>query len=150
MQKGSENQIKYDNSRFFKPLADLGIEFEQKSGGKIEEEGRYHERGEKDFYPSGKSSPDIRKPSLPMSKSFAPAKPSVFGAIKKIFTKPARPAGGENLALRELLNKTVPSKARAASAEEMNKLKNLISEKTEAKKEEVPIPKKLFLLPLAR
>ena len=133
VQKGSENQIKYDNSRFFKPLADLGIEFEQKSGGKIEEEGRYHERGEKDFYPSGKSSPDIRKPSLPMSKSFAPAKPSVFGAIKKIFTKPARPAGGENLALRELLNKTVPSKARAASAEEMNKLKNLISEKTPAR-----------------
>ena len=68
-----------------------------------------------------------------MSKSFAPAKPSVFGAIKKIFTKPARPAGGENLALRELLNKTVPSKARAASAEEMNKLKNLISEKTPAR-----------------
>jgi len=30
--KGSENQIKHDESRFYKPLADLGIEFKPKDG----------------------------------------------------------------------------------------------------------------------
>jgi len=44
--------------------------------------------------------------------------------------KIVRPVGGENSALRELLNKTVPPKARAANSEEMGKLKDLISTKT--------------------
>src|SRR3990172_667689 len=47
VEKGSENQIKYDESKFFKPLADLGIEFQQKNGGKIEEGERYPERIDK-------------------------------------------------------------------------------------------------------
>jgi CxxC-x17-CxxC domain-containing protein len=52
VEKSSENQIKYDDSKYFKPLADLGIEFDPvKSGGdgksgfvKKEEKDRYPER----------------------------------------------------------------------------------------------------------
>src|SRR3989338_10971162 len=46
VERGSENQIKYDESKFFKPLADLGIEFEPKSRGKVEEMNRHPERVE--------------------------------------------------------------------------------------------------------
>jgi CxxC-x17-CxxC domain-containing protein len=173
----SIKQIKQDESKFYKPLADLGIEFEQKSpgeeAGKIEEEHRYSERGEQNF--PKPSVPPI-KPSYSAGKLSATAgRPGVFGAIKKVFTQPARPpmrSSGPNLALKEVLNKVVtasggtppqavvssfktpepisldtlknkikemskpanagtvstqPSKDRAASTEEMNKLKNLIT-----------------------
>jgi len=158
-EKGRDDQIKYDESKFFKPLADLGIEFKQKNG-KIEEDNRYPERIER------------------------AGKPGIIGTIKKVFTKqvenkkpiptkiaiPIKPK--DNTALREFLNKTLAAKPapepatasggvplqaaislntlknkvsagggsafggkfstdRAASAEEMNKLKDLIQEKTE-------------------
>ncbi|MDD5721431.1 MAG: type IV secretion system DNA-binding domain-containing protein [Candidatus Pacebacteria bacterium] len=103
VEKRGQDQIKYDESKFYKPLADLGIEFKQKNGG-VEEEHRYQERGEKDIALA--------------------SKPSVFKSIKKVFTKkvpvkvkpvyPARISGapvkrvnGDNSALREVLNKVV-------------------------------------------
>ena len=119
VEKGSENQIKYDESKFFKPLADLGIEFEQKParnathsalGGdrsKIEEIDRHPER---------------------INRPMPPPKPGILSSIKKVFnprdqrqdqrrdqvddrrSKSAR-LGGENLALREVLNKTLPKDA---------------------------------------
>lgn len=148
VEKKGQDQINYDESKYYKPLADLGIEFKPKDTGKIEEDNRYQERGEKNFSSANRSAP---KPFSAPSKPFIPStKPGIFGAIKKVFTpsfandrvtrekpKPAR-AGGENSALRELLNKTVPPKARAANTEEMNKLKNLISASTPT-----PVPKKL-------
>ncbi len=174
VEKGSENQIKHDETKFFKPLADLGIEFEQKDKGKVEEGERYPERVNK-----------------PIHKPFStPNKPGIFGAIKKVFTegthkatelpntlgssvaKPTSVRPKENLALREVLNKTleipkapepvsldtlknenkgevkekmkdfVHSKDRAASPEEMNKLKDLISASTQKPPEPTPaIPK---------
>jgi CxxC-x17-CxxC domain-containing protein len=165
VEKGGRDQIKYDESKFYKPLADLGIEFEQKDRGKVEEDNRYQERGEKDFAGAGKSVAPAQKPSVPVNK------PSVFGAIKKVFTKNSSPVPQskdrvkENLALKEVLNKTIsldslknkeaspvdlqpgevkkPTSTRqggdrAATAEDMSKLKNLISEKIkeEPKKEE--------------
>jgi len=184
--KGSINQIKHDESKFFKPLSDLGIEFQQKDLSKqmsnIENE-RYPERIQKSASPT--------------------AKPGIFSAIKNVFNRndrprpvftknnfrnqPTKPFQGngekpkENLALREILNKTLnetiqnsplpnpllnkerakgevesepspislnelkipkPSSApllkdRSASAEDMNKLKNLIFEK-EAEKPAQP------------
>ncbi|MFA5791540.1 MAG: CxxC-x17-CxxC domain-containing protein [Candidatus Paceibacterota bacterium] len=138
VEKISENQIKHDESKFFKPLADLGIEFKQKNG-KTEEENRYQERGEKDFVTA--------------------SKPSVFKSIKKVFTK-----SEDNLALKEVLNKinepvsldslkdkvkevekdftnsksvSSTGKDRAASPEDMNKLKDLIH-KTQTTEEPVP------------
>ncbi|MBU0612212.1 type IV secretion system DNA-binding domain-containing protein [Patescibacteria group bacterium] len=152
--KGSAGQ-KYDESGFFKPLADLGIEFEQKNvsaQATKTEEGRYPERN---------ISP-TRRPSTRQSSS----KRGVFSTIKKVFNKdsrqrPSRLPGGENLALKEVLNKTLsgsstpvpepisldklkaekftrptegpasvsPLKDRSASVEDMNKLKSFISEK---------------------
>jgi len=162
VQKSGEDQIKYDESKFFKPLADLGIEFKPKDG-KVEEGERYTER--------------VNKPSV--------GKPGILSAIKKVFSKtatePPSMLGGsvakkENSALREILNKinepalptaptrvgvgvgaepipldslkdkvkeikkdVIPSKDRAASSEDMNKLKNLITEKIPTSKaKEVP------------
>ncbi|KKS23665.1 MAG: hypothetical protein UU82_C0023G0014 [Candidatus Nomurabacteria bacterium GW2011_GWC2_41_8] len=137
VEKSGEHQIKHDETKFFKPLADIGIEFEQKDRGKIEEGERYPERGDH----------HLDKP-----------KSGVFGAIKKVFTSPpkvSKPAhaGGDNSALREVLKKidepisldtlknktkevskiSMPSKDRAASPEDMNKLKDLIAEKIPAR-----------------
>ena len=140
IEKKGQDQINYDESKFYKPLADLGIEFKQKNGdGKIETENRYPER---------------------IEKSTPPARPKIFSAIKKVFT---REKPKENSALREVLNKTisldalkdkntevkkpvatqnvgfVPSKDRAASAENMNKLKDLISAKVPTSTPPTPI-----------
>lgn len=186
VEKKGKDQIEYNESKFYKPLADLGIEFEQKDKGKIEEDNRYHERGEKDFNLSGKTALSPQKPSISVNK------PSVLGAIKKVFTKKTFPTLipkdriKENLALKEVLNKNLPerqqtnpvviakstpepvsldslknkvgeevkkeivySKDRAATVEDMNKLKDLIKEKviipvekTEPKKEEIITPVK--------
>lgn len=168
VEKSGENQIKHDETKFFKPLADLGIEFEKKDRGATHEESeRYPERGD---HHTIKSSPKTDKPASPVGR------PGIFGAIKNLAQttgvirsggsfssskpKSAR-AGGENLALKEVLNKIhepataapgVPPEAvkpvsldtlkthskpaspagrdRAASAEEMHKLKDLIAAKS--------------------
>ncbi|MES3031645.1 MAG: CxxC-x17-CxxC domain-containing protein, partial [Patescibacteria group bacterium] len=182
VEKGSENQIKHDETTFFKPLADLGIEFPAKNGVDktriVEGDERYPERTDhhmdkkwiKPSFGLGKSA------SIPASKS-----PGILGSIKKIFTpsavKPVIPQKStkDNTALREILNKVVakpepkvnpplpqkpvsldalktppaqsiknismPSKDRAASSEDMGKLKDLILEKIEKEKKTVtPTP----------
>ena len=161
VEKGGENQIKHDETKFFKPLADLGIEFEQKDRVKHENDERYPERDEHRVASS------IGLPSgIALRASQPREKPGILGAIKKVFTPapikeiPKKPK--ENIALKEALNKIdqpAPepialdalktktkeaakdfshSKDRAASSEDMNKLKDLISEKVpEAKKENV-------------
>ena len=134
--KGSINQIKYDETKFYKPLSDLGIEFENKgtsAQGVVKEENeRYPERDEINIH----------------------SKPNVFSKIKKVFTGPnqskpnfnqnvgqppvkkffnnqnqkntQRPKiTGENLALKEILNKT------------LNESKILEPKKEEPKIEEV-------------
>ena len=192
--KGTMNQIRHDETNFFKPLSDLGIEFENKGssaqGVTKEENERYPERNEKNVYPN---------------------KPNVFSKIKKVFVKnnfnQTAPVGQkkvfnnpntrpiqkpkivvENIALREILNKTlnenkvleskkeevrkvepkveevkreappaislselnkpkqVPVSTlqdRSASAEDMNKLKNLISAKSN-EVEPTDMPKKVL------
>jgi CxxC-x17-CxxC domain-containing protein len=163
VQKGSENQMKYDDSIFYKPLADLGIEFKQKNG-KVEEDDRYPERVEKQHSVTSKFSTSV-------------AKPSILNTIKKVFIKPPVKVEKNNSALREVLNKTLyenklppvsvhtpmsldalkektkevsaqggsasggKPKDRAASAEEMNKLKDLISKKT-IPTPSTPVPQK--------
>ncbi|MEI8174529.1 MAG: CxxC-x17-CxxC domain-containing protein [bacterium] len=199
VEKSSENQIKHDEVTFFRPLADLGIEFPAKNGKDmvgqvVEGEDRYPQREEQHLNKS-------------ISSNLKPAnKPGVLGTIKKIFTpNPARNenspsitlrpkntsasikipqkvinhthAVGENLALRKILDKIkepkkepvipvkieIPKKVelepvsletlknkmkdsthsnsrdRSASSEDMNNLKNLISEKIEKAKAEKSI-----------
>ncbi len=129
----SDKDIKRNEIEFYKPLADLGIEYESKSQN------------------------NVPKPQIPRVEQKEKSK--IFSNIKKVFSKekpkPAR-AGGENFALREALNKTfsatlvipvppapvsinvlknqntenvVVKNDKAASSEDMNKLKNLIAEK---------------------
>ncbi len=116
---GSISQIKQDETKFYKPLADLGIEFEQN---------------------------DLSTVPIPQAnKNKEENKPKIFSAIKKIFSPSPSNKPKENLALREVLNKItepvslntlkaktntiMPSKDRAASSEDMNKLKDLITAK---------------------
>jgi CxxC-x17-CxxC domain-containing protein len=178
VEKKGEDQIKYDESKFFKPLADLGIEFKPKNE-KIEEDERYPERIDK---PEHDAKPN--KIISTFKKVFTPSKtpPKIPDKVHQSpapIKKPFHPAGGENTALREVLNKTlvtppvpepisletlhnkieeeakktvhtssdyVPSKDRAASQDEMNKLKDLIQEKVptpeKVEKKEEEIPKK--------
>ncbi|MBU0998733.1 type IV secretion system DNA-binding domain-containing protein [Patescibacteria group bacterium] len=156
VEKRGTDQIKYDESKFFKPLADLGIEFKQKNG-RIEEDNRYPERSEN------------------------VGKAGIIGVIKKVFTKqeqnkkpipdkisiPIKPK--DNTALREFLDKTLAAKPtpepaptrsslnrpvsldtlkdkktkvssdRSAGSEDMKKLKNLIEEKIPTS---TPVPQK--------
>jgi CxxC-x17-CxxC domain-containing protein len=159
VEKKGQDQIKYDETKFYKPLADLGIEFTQKDRGKVEDE-RYTERVDA----------HINKPHSGATK------PGILGAIKKVFNKKEEKPKN-NPALKEVLNKVmtepkpktdqplaeipkpvtvapgIPQKAaisldslkekikeetkkpvsfskdRAASVEEMNKLKELIEER---------------------
>jgi len=172
VEKNSENQIRHDESTFYKPLADLGIEFQPKEESVDETKDRYTER----------VSTHVAQHSRPKSK------PGIFKTIKKVFSKnttsnfiktpvPRKPVkyshtNGDNPALREILNtiketepvklqskiesvpvqapvsletlkkknselahsKSTPTgkgKDRAASLEDMNKLKDLIMEKTD-------------------
>ncbi len=171
-EKGRDAQIKYDESKFFKPLSDLGIEFEPKNG-RIEEDNRYQERGEKDFASESASSHVVGKPSVfkSIKKVFSPARTggAQAGFIKQAENKKSIPTKIEipkkpkdNKALREFLDKTLSgqqadlatksipepisldtlknkdsarsgsayggkvSSDRAASREDMNKLKDLI------------------------
>ncbi len=157
---GSIKQIKRDEAKFVKPLADLGIEFPS-SNTVVNRPEDKHKNIEPERYPE--------RIDKPVSKEFDKKIP-LFSRIKKVFTKDnAKPSrvGGENLALREVLSKTlnvstspvpgvapsvpdIPSpvplsvlggdirtspalfskdkltKDRAASVEDMNKLKNFI------------------------
>ncbi|MDE2399879.1 MAG: type IV secretion system DNA-binding domain-containing protein [Patescibacteria group bacterium] len=124
--KGSINQIKQDETKFFKPLADLGIEFKQKNGGP-EEADTYPER--------------------PMHNSNVPKPVSKenFGlkeALKKVFSAPEvketvlqhkmpekAPAPVSLDSLKNKMKDITPKKDKAASAEDMDKLKNLIDKK---------------------
>ena len=179
VEKNSENQIKHDETTFFKPLADLGIEFQQKDRMKGEEKERYPERD--DHHQASSTGLKLRDKQIntPVTQPQAVevVNTGILGAIKKAFhpDKPQPTKPKPNLALREILNKTMfqkdettqpkvaepeheikpsvpvpppisldtlkqsnkkvtmPSKDRAASHEDMDKLKNLIFEKTTIK-----------------
>ena len=173
-EKGRDDQIRYDESKFFKPLADLGIEFSPKDKGHHEEENRHPERIDK----------HVNKPIPLAGKLSSPAgKSGIFGTIKKVFNKVSPKIEKSNSALKEVLNKinkpqpmaevpkpisldtlkeknreTVSGKPastrqggdRAASSEDMNKLKNLILEKIGTAKEEITTPPNPSRPPLVR
>jgi len=165
VEKKGTDQIKYDETKFFKPLADLGIEFKQKNEN-VEVDDRYPERLDKfGLHEAEKKIPTQNIPS---------ARPKIFSAIKKVFTpspvnkpKPVinykQNVPVKNFGLKEVLNKAlsetpsassgppatpapvsldalkekvktvnqnpVQNKDRAASPEDMNKLKDLIAQK---------------------
>ena len=127
-QTGAVHQIKQDETEFFRPLADLGIEFEQKSepGKKADIP---EERGmlsaikkvlstQAGFHKNGKSKEKIRDTST----------------LKKILNKITADGGTTPppVSLDVLKSKekeVISSNDRAAKPEEMEKLKNLITKK---------------------
>jgi CxxC-x17-CxxC domain-containing protein len=188
VEKTSENQIKYDETKFFKPLADLGIEFEQKEGGKVEEDNRFPERGERGFSEKGKSASSVPRPQHVQSK------PTIMNKFKKAFSaqagfskpmpaKPPTKVMKDNSALREILSKVAAtssqapapapapapisldslknkikevakepvqsvSKDRAATVEDMNKLKDLIAQKIPVAPASTPAPAPTIVEPV--
>lgn len=170
-EKGRDDQIRYDESTFFKPLADLGIEFTQKDGGNVKHTNNTNnhannkpkEKWIKPVYPKGNSENTSNKPGILNSikkvfiKNHTPAVPKTSA-----FKKPVSGGDEKSTSLREILNKTLADKQastpvkpkpepvslnvlkspapsvnvakngnggkdRAASSEDMNKLKDLIS-----------------------
>ena len=128
---GSIKQIKQDETKFYKPLADLGIEFKQKD-----------ENGETERYPERISKPisgdfDKKVPvQTPIQKNISSSSPKIFSTIKKVFAKSPistntqpkeRPR--DNTALREILNKTLSE----------NKILEQKPKEPEIKKVEEPI-----------
>ncbi|MGH7249965.1 MAG: hypothetical protein ACREGC_03240, partial [Minisyncoccia bacterium] len=148
VQKGSESQARYDESKFTQPLADLGIEF------------------------SAPKPISGQAPRASLNSVRRDPKEGVFSSVKKVFSKKPPQVERGNSALKAVLNKISapnptpppsvvpkapepvsldslkdkikeinktpapsPSRDRAASTEDMNKLKDLISTKTETKKE---------------
>ena len=117
--KGSMNQVRADEAKFYKPLSDLGIEFKSKDihpggdSGQVRE-GRYEEKN-----------------TVHGSAHNTTSRPGIFSAIKKVFDKnstlknqPQNKPGyvptknkfvnktqkdkpKENFALRDILNKTL-------------------------------------------
>jgi CxxC-x17-CxxC domain-containing protein len=174
VEKKGQDQIKHDETKFYKPLADLGIEFEQKDRGKVEEGERYHEREDHHL------DKHIVKPTNTENKpSDLAGKPGILSAIKKVFIQKEEKYK-DHSALKEVLNKVLtepkqetiqprvvdvpkpppapviepvsldslkdkikeeavkPSRQfasgdRSASVEEMNKLKDLIAKKLQAR-----------------
>ncbi len=130
--KGSIKQINQDQDKFFKPLADLGIEFTVKAPTGTKEtranEDRYPER--QDNHTENKIIPKKKPaPNLGLKE-----------ALKKVFSIPKAPAPTpapvvqrpepEPVSLDVLKNKIkdiVPQKDKSASTEDKDKLKNLIA-----------------------
>lgn len=113
---GSMRQIRQDETKFFKPLADLGIEFEKKDQNVVpEEKERYPERAER-----------IHRPVKDSIENTKPSGSKIFSNIKKVFIKNP-PREKDNTALREILNKTLND------SKILSKGNNI---KTEEKKEE--------------
>ena len=108
---GSVKQIKQDETKFFKPLADLGIEFKQK-GGNENGNGNGNGNGGVKRYPERKAKSkfsNLDKKSV--SRNSSATTPRVFSGIKKVFTrnkpKTTHTSSRDNTALREILNKTL-------------------------------------------
>ena len=122
--KGSINQIKYDESKFFKPLSDLGIEFEQKGGnssaGSFEEKrsvvSHSHDKQTRTTPGIFSAIKKVLAPSLardrvnkpPQSTNSQPWSKNNSAPVKNQFRNNVpkeRPK--ENLALKDILNKTL-------------------------------------------
>ncbi|MDO8659667.1 MAG: hypothetical protein Q7K54_03635, partial [Candidatus Parcubacteria bacterium] len=128
VEKGYQNEVKYDATTFYKPLADLGIEFPSKDTGNREQKP----------LPPPMSKPKVLAVKPPSTLGGFTAKPN--SALKEVLNKIKEPVVPvetpkkvvEPVSLNSLKNKikdVIPPKDKAASSENMNKLKSIISEK---------------------
>ena len=127
--KGTMKQIRNEESKYFKPLADLGIEFEQKEGSSVQ----YQNQNKNKF------------------EQRQPGKQGVFSKIKNVFggnnqQKDKKPKlMGENLALKEILNKTLNENKALENKQEVKtepKLEAKVEIKSEQKIEDKKVEEK--------
>ncbi len=143
IKKNEKNQTKYDDSKFFKPLADLGIEFSEDNNA-LSKEDQIRNRD-----------PILATKKTWKNKQVQKTKqnPALKEIIKKITADgetpqetvaPAVSSVAPSISLENLKEKTkeITSKDKSASSAEMDKLKDLIVEKIETK-EEIPVPEKV-------
>jgi len=155
IEKGEGGEVKYDQASYYKPLADLGIEYSAKD---LEKKRDTESRDKK---PSPKKSEKENKEPKensalkellnkikPEPKAPMPASPDVkseegAGApTENVGEKPKPPTQILIETLKTKMKEVIPSKDRAATAEDMSSLKELIMEKTApAVPREVPNPK---------
>ncbi len=133
VEKGEGNKIKYDDSKFFKPLADLGIEFEPKIRHEVAsepDENRHPERGEDK---SAKLKEVLNKIQESKDKPLAPK-------VEPKKEKKADPAPISLTSLKSKIKGMMPSgsKDRAATEESIQSLKELITAKVPARPDEKP------------
>jgi len=145
-QKAASGQIKQDELRFYKPLMDLGIEFEpngEKGGLKAESSvigskaPQPKIKTENNKPPTVNKKPDNRALKEILDKTLANIPAQTPKTVPPV-QKPAPAPVSLNVLKNQEQNKVViPQKDRAASAEDMNKLKNVIST---VKTEPTPVP----------
>ncbi|MEX2052493.1 MAG: CxxC-x17-CxxC domain-containing protein [Candidatus Paceibacterota bacterium] len=157
VEKGPENEVRYDDSKYYKPLADLGIEFPPKEGQQAE----VKHQTKPQIKPSPK--PQARQQLKP---TYKPHPPRENTALKDIISKtlatplvasheikPELPPVPAPISLEALKDKTKeishPQKDRAASSDDMNRLKELIKEKiVESTPEPEKAPAPIFQTPV--
>ena len=98
----SAGQTKQDESKYYQSLADLGIEFADKSNG---EKGNHNFNISKEYQKSVLSHPASRPTNSPQHKPAPIKSHGVFPGIKKVF-KPQENRE-ENTGLKNILNKTL-------------------------------------------
>ncbi|MFA6177574.1 MAG: type IV secretion system DNA-binding domain-containing protein [Candidatus Paceibacterota bacterium] len=141
VEKRGQDQIKYDESKFYKPLADLGIEFQQapvstKPAGII--------KTFKKVFTKQVPAPVRPKSTYPINRDTSSLKNVLNKIVVEDKTVPA-PISLDSLKKKNEDNKKFipPMKNdRAATAEDMNKLKDLIATATSGKieKDITPTP----------
>lgn len=147
VERGSDSAMPFNEEKFFKPLADLGIEFEQKDTGRgafarTEFTNRHVERGQraaptKAMNSAGASGTSPVRPAPPSSMLKQVLSKITSGGTPPPNVAEVKPPVPDPVSLDTLKSKTkdviagtTSSKDRAAPPEEMDKLKDLISEKT--------------------
>ncbi|MFA6258334.1 MAG: CxxC-x17-CxxC domain-containing protein [Candidatus Paceibacterota bacterium] len=127
--KGAVNQIKYDESRFFRPLADLGIEFQQEKKGAP----KVFSKIKKVFSKNYVNSPQAKGESFKKESSNTSLKEVLNKTLQKEVENENRK---EYISLKDLKQKdeqAIPRNDKSASEEEMKKLRDLVDEKKNEK-----------------
>ncbi len=140
---GSEGQTKLEDARFYKPLADLGIEFGQKesmsSSENARENNRTPDRVNRPMPPKIKPKAEnlalkeILNKTLNAQASSTPPK-----EVKEVIKPLPEPVSLDSLKSK-MRDEAVP-KDRGATAESLNKLKSVIEEKVVTPTPPKPIP----------
>lgn len=136
--KGGINQMKQEEAKFYKPLSDLGIEFGQKEtpsfNGVKEGEDRYVDKNERPAFHKEENKMRVARPGIfsAMKKVLNKENINQKPYIKNKFSKDSfKEHPKENIALREILNKTLNE------SKVFEEKKNMVSEQKIIKEEKV-------------